>query len=191
MPTTLSVLWFFSISYRERTWIISIFFFYDYDVYDFNIFIIFYFYFLLILGVVPVLIVSTAGDTEISVRSDHDISSHSPLKNSVEQNTHPILSTASLSSICSFHGVSPVSVAVLSSRSRIPMADTATSNEFNKIIYDWIDDLGWHSCYSSYWSTYTCMYVRDKHQNILNWFLILLYDVCSLSLSVIMFCNML
>ena len=80
----------------------------------------------------PILIVSTTGERESAVRDDSDNKTNL---------TPPHLSDVILSSICTFHGVQPENIVILSSRSSAPMADVAVVGELNKAVYDWVDNL--------------------------------------------------
>ena len=80
-----------------------------------------------LLGVVPILIVSTTGD--------------SILNSNLTGRSTPILNRESLHSIADFHGVDTKHIVILDSESRAPMLSVETAGAFNKIVYDWIDDL--------------------------------------------------
>ena len=82
-------------------------------------------------GVVPLLIVSTTGDRNSDLDSNIDGT----------RKSLSILKEESLYSIADFHGIDRNQIVILQSDSRAPMLDVKTADEFNQIIYDWIDDL--------------------------------------------------
>lgn len=93
-------------------------------------------------GRLPLLIVSTDGDSSITVRAPSTKPSH-PHGEILETNFSgdtAILTVETLQSMCEFHRLDPDSVIVLKSPSRAPMIDPNTSSELNKTLFDWIED---------------------------------------------------
>ena len=93
-------------------------------------------------GRLPLLIVSTDGDSSITVRAPSTKPSHTHgeiLDTNFSGDT-AVLTVETLQSMCEFHRLDPDSVIVLRSPSRAPMIDPNTSSELNKILFDWIED---------------------------------------------------
>ena len=93
-------------------------------------------------GRLPLLIVSTDGDSTITVRAPaakliHD---HQENLDTTFSGDTAVLTVETLQSMCEFHRLDPDSVIVLKSPSRAPMIDPNTSSELNKILFDWIED---------------------------------------------------
>ena len=84
-------------------------------------------------GRLPVLIVSTDGDSTITVPAPSN-------PTGILDGDTAILTAETLQSICDFHYLDIDSVKILKSSSRIPMDDPRTSKELNQILFDWIEE---------------------------------------------------
>jgi hypothetical protein len=93
-------------------------------------------------GRLPLLIVSTDGDSTITVRapSTEPSNPHEEILDLNFSGDTAILAVETLQAMCEFHRLDPDSVIVLKSPSRAPMIDPNTSSELNKILFDWIED---------------------------------------------------
>lgn len=93
-------------------------------------------------GRLPLLIVSTDGDSTITVRAPSAKPSqpHEEILDTNFSGDMAVLTVETLQSMCEFHRLDPDSVIVLKSPSRAPMIDPNTSSELNKILFDWIED---------------------------------------------------